>query len=42
MQTYNDPNAAVDAPVKRQIVMVLLGFVVATTIIATTIHIVMK
>ena len=42
MQKYLDPNASVDAPVKRQIILVLLGFVVATAIIATTIHIVMK
>ncbi len=42
MQPYNDPNAQVDAPVKRQIIMVLLGFVVMTVIIATVIHTVMS
>jgi len=42
MQQYNDPNASGDAPVKRQIIMVLLGFVVMTVIIATVINIVMK
>jgi len=42
MQTYQDPNASMDAPVKRQIIMVLLGFVVMTAIIATVINVVMK
>jgi len=42
MQSYQDPNASMDAPVKRQIIMVLLGFVVVTAIIATVIHTVMK
>ena len=42
MQSYQDPNASFDAPVKRQIIMVLLGFVVMTAIIATVIHVVMK
>jgi len=42
MQAYQDPNDQMDAPVKRQIIMVLLGFVVMTVIIATVIHVVMK
>jgi len=42
MQTYQDPNGSVDAPVKRQIIIVLLGFVVMTAILATVIHVVMK
>ena len=42
MQPYVDPNSAVDAPVKRQIIAVLLGFVVMTAIIATAVHIAMK
>jgi hypothetical protein len=42
MQQYQDPNASMDAPVKRQIIMVLLGFVVMTAIIATVINIIMK
>jgi hypothetical protein len=42
MQQYQDPNNQADAPVKRQIIMVLLGFVVTTAIIAMVIHAVMK
>jgi len=38
MQKYNDPNASVDAPVKREIFLVLLGFVVMTAVIATVIN----
>ena len=41
MQQYQDPNARIDAPVKRQIIMVLLGFVLMTAIIATVVHTVM-
>jgi len=38
MASYQDPNAAVDAPVKRQILMVLIGFAVATAIIAALLN----
>lgn len=42
MQRYTDPNASLDAPVKRQIVLVLLGFVMVTAIIAITITVVIS
>jgi hypothetical protein len=42
MQTYQDPNGQYDAPVKRQIIIVLLGFVLMTAVIATVIHSVMQ
>jgi hypothetical protein len=38
VQQYNDPNAVADAPVKREILLVLLGFVVMTAIIAVVIN----
>lgn len=38
--TYQDPNAAEDAPVKKQIMTVLIGFAVVTAIIATVINMV--
>lgn len=34
MTHYQDPNAANDAPVKRQILIVLAGFALGTAIIA--------
>lgn len=40
MATFQDSNAATDAPVKRQILMVLIGFAVMTAVIATVINIV--
>ena len=40
MQKYNDPNGTIDAPVKREILLVLLGFVVMTAVIATVINLV--
>ena len=42
MHPYVDPNGTVDAPVKKQIIMVLLGFVVMTAVIATAVHFAMK
>lgn len=42
MQQYQDPNASVDAPVKREIVMVLLGFFAMVVVVAVVINIVMK
>lgn len=38
MATYQDPNASSDAPVKRQILMVLVGFAAATAVIAIIIN----
>lgn len=38
MSTHIDPNGAVDAPVKRQILMVLFGFVVMTAVIAIVVN----
>ena len=38
MQAYQDPNASVDAPVKKQILMVLVGFAVMTAVIAVVIN----
>jgi len=40
MTPYRDPNASDDAAVKRQILMVLVGFAVTTAIIATILNIV--
>jgi hypothetical protein len=40
MQTYNDPNAQVDAPVKKQILLVLAGFAITTAVIATIINLI--
>ncbi len=42
MQNYQDPNAGADAPVKRQIIMVLVGFMIMTALIATGVHFAMK
>lgn len=38
MANHIDPNAATDAPVKRQILLVLFGFVVATALIAIVVN----
>lgn len=38
MVSHTDPNAMTDAPVKRQILLVLLGFVVATAAIAIVVN----
>lgn len=40
MASYQDPNAAFDAPVKRQILIVLVGFAVTTAIIATLLNVI--
>lgn len=41
MQKYNDPNASMDAPVKREIIIVLLGFSVMVAMVAVVINVVM-
>lgn len=38
MRRYHDPNESVDAPIKREILFVLLAFVVATAAIAAVIN----
>lgn len=40
MVNYQDPNASNDAPVKRQILMVLVGFALGTAIIATVLNVI--
>ena len=40
MTTYVDPNALEDAPVKKQIMSVLIGFAVVTAVIAVAINMV--
>jgi len=40
MAYYQDPNAGNDAPVKRQILMVLAGFAVGVALIAVLLNII--
>ncbi len=40
MANYQDPNAAHDAPVKRQILMVLVGFAATTALIALILNLI--